>query len=96
MQTPKQFYLKFILIHLQPNNPSRMNETVLEGWVMKKRRRRMQGWAKRYLKLDTSGILSYYSQPGSTCRGTLKVAESVINVNSKKKAIDIGMFGQMH
>jgi len=65
---------------------------LLEGWVMKKRRRRMQGWAKRYLKLDATGVLSYYSQPGSTSRGSLKVAESVINVNPKRRAIDIGTF----
>jgi hypothetical protein len=35
-----------------------------EGWILKKGNRKMQGYAKRWMKVDIDGILSYSENPG--------------------------------
>lgn len=45
-----------------------------EGWVLKKRRRRMQGFARRYFVLHSSGILSYSYENGQPTRDRVSTA----------------------
>ncbi|KAK7694469.1 hypothetical protein QCA50_001655 [Cerrena zonata] len=40
-------------------SPVSTSPVVTEGWVLKKRRKRMQGFARRYFVLDQTGMLSY-------------------------------------
>jgi hypothetical protein len=52
---------------------------ILTGWLLKKRRKKMQGWAKRWFRLDTSGILSYMDSPTATeTRGVLYLVPTTI------------------
>ncbi|KAF9243928.1 hypothetical protein BU15DRAFT_86344 [Melanogaster broomeanus] len=52
--------------HLQKSTQPAISlnqDVICEGWVLKKRRRKMQGFARRYFVLRQSGILSYSVDP---------------------------------
>uniref|UniRef100_A0A060SXL6 ARAD1A13904p n=1 Tax=Blastobotrys adeninivorans TaxID=409370 RepID=A0A060SXL6_BLAAD len=67
----------------------------LSGPLLKKRRKKMQGYARRYFSLDCeTGMLSYYlGQKSSFLRGTMAVPICVISVHRKTRDIfiDSGM-----
>ncbi|ORZ32725.1 hypothetical protein BCR44DRAFT_1515297 [Catenaria anguillulae PL171] len=60
----------------------------LTGWLLKKKRKRMQGWAKRYFTCDR-GQLSYMKLPGGFCRGSVPIALSTISVDPDHRIINI-------
>ncbi|KAI9189065.1 Oxysterol-binding protein 3 [Blastocladiella emersonii ATCC 22665] len=60
----------------------------LTGWLLKKKRKRMQGWAKRYFQCDR-GQLAYYKFPGGFCRGSVPIALSTISVDVEHRIINI-------
>ncbi|KAL1921926.1 uncharacterized protein VTP21DRAFT_10568 [Calcarisporiella thermophila] len=60
----------------------------LSGWLLKKKRKMMQGWAKRWFELD-HGVLSYRLQPLGVVRGTLQVSLCSISESPKEHAITI-------
>jgi hypothetical protein len=51
----------------------------VSGWLLKKKRKKMQGWARRWFQLDQDHILSYYSEPNSYCRGSIDLLNCVVN-----------------
>lgn len=48
------------------------------GWLLKKKQRRLQGWARRWFQLDHKGTLSYFEDRFSPCRGFVDVPECTI------------------
>lgn len=64
------------------------------GILQKRRRKRHQGWARRFFSLDfTSSTLSYYHDPNSSAlRGSipLNLAAVACNENSREISIDSG------
>ncbi|KAI9222921.1 Oxysterol-binding protein-domain-containing protein [Blastocladiella britannica] len=60
----------------------------LAGWLLKKKRKRMQGWAKRYFTYDR-GQLAYAKIPGGFCRGSVPIALSTISVDPERRIINI-------
>ncbi|ORZ26146.1 Oxysterol-binding protein-domain-containing protein, partial [Absidia repens] len=58
---------------------------MLAGWLLKKRRKKMQGWAKRWFQLTCSGTLSYSFSPTTKVRGLVHIPMSIIT--SKPKAL---------
>ncbi|KAG5462073.1 MAG: hypothetical protein BJ554DRAFT_5636 [Olpidium bornovanus] len=60
----------------------------ISGWLLKKKRKKMQGWAKRWFQLD-KGVLSYYKSPGAYCRGSIQIAFSVVSVHPPQRLIHI-------
>ncbi|EHN02090.1 Osh3p [Saccharomyces cerevisiae x Saccharomyces kudriavzevii VIN7] len=67
----------------------------LQGYLLKKRRKRLQGFKKRFFTLDFRyGTLSYYlNDHNQTCRGEIVISLSSVSANKKDKIIiiDSGM-----
>ncbi|EAU92917.2 oxysterol binding protein [Coprinopsis cinerea okayama7 len=66
-----------------------MASTVCEGWLLKKRRKKMQGFARRFFTLHTSGVLSYSFGPGQPVRDQLWVQTAAISTAVGRKDIHI-------
>ncbi|KAF8924666.1 Oxysterol-binding protein-domain-containing protein [Dissophora ornata] len=65
------------------------NDTgAMSGWLLKKKRKRMQGWAKRWFQID-NGVLSYYKAPDSPCRGKVHLVLSTVTVTQASNIIHI-------
>ncbi|CAG8484674.1 3190_t:CDS:2 [Paraglomus occultum] len=58
----------------------------ISGWMLKKKRKKMQGWAKRWVRIE-DGILSYYQHPYSPCRGTIYIVLSTVSSNRAFRSI---------
>lgn len=67
------------------------NATMFAGILLKKRRKRNQGFAKRFFSLDfTSSTLSYYqSRQSSALRGAIPLSLAAISTNDKRREIDV-------
>ncbi|KAI8373387.1 Oxysterol-binding protein-domain-containing protein [Choanephora cucurbitarum] len=61
----------------------------MSGWLLKKRRKRMQGWAKRWFELSSTGVLSYSVSKGAIKRGSLQVGLSTILISAKHRTIHL-------
>ncbi|PPQ95634.1 hypothetical protein CVT26_008663 [Gymnopilus dilepis] len=62
---------------------------VHEGWVLKKRRKKMQGFARRYFTLYDSGLLSYAFEPGQPVRDQIILHDAAISTALGRKDIHI-------
>lgn len=71
------------------------NNRTFQGYLLKKKRKKLQGFTKRFFKLDMKyGILSYYlNAKSSTCRGEIVIPLSSISANKQIRliVIDSGM-----
>ncbi|CEG66645.1 hypothetical protein RMATCC62417_03186 [Rhizopus microsporus] len=61
----------------------------MTGWLLKKKRKKMQGWAKRWFSLSPTGVLSYSTSPSSVIRGSIQIMVSTISYNPKLRQIHI-------
>ncbi|OBZ78759.1 Oxysterol-binding protein-related protein 3 [Grifola frondosa] len=59
------------------------------GWVLKKRRKRMQGFARRFFTLHQSGLLSYSYEPGQPIRDQVLLTQAAISTAPGRKDIHI-------
>ncbi|KIY45365.1 hypothetical protein FISHEDRAFT_66949 [Fistulina hepatica ATCC 64428] len=62
---------------------------IQQGWVLKKRRKKMQGFARRYFTLYSSGILSYAFEPGQPTRDSVLLQQAAISTSPFRKDIHI-------
>ncbi|PIL32143.1 hypothetical protein GSI_06849 [Ganoderma sinense ZZ0214-1] len=62
---------------------------ICEGWVLKKRRKRMQGFARRYFTLQSNGVLSYSFAPGDPARDEILLAQAAISTAPGRKDIHV-------
>ncbi|KAJ6627191.1 oxysterol binding protein [Mycena sp. CBHHK59/15] len=62
---------------------------ICEGWVLKKRRKKMQGFARRYFTLYQSGMLVYSFEPGQPVRDQVSLHHSAISTAPGRKDIHI-------
>ncbi|KAF9650754.1 hypothetical protein BDM02DRAFT_3092654 [Thelephora ganbajun] len=60
-----------------------------EGWVLKKRRKKMQGFARRYFTLYESGVLSYAFGPEESVRDQISLGQAAISNEPSRKEIHI-------
>lgn len=67
------------------------SSTVHMGQLQKRRRKRHQGWARRFFSLDfTSSTLSYYHDPNSSAlRGAIPLSLAAVATNEKSREISI-------
>ncbi|KAJ1972762.1 Oxysterol-binding protein 3, partial [Dimargaris verticillata] len=63
-------------------------EAEMEGWLLKKKRMKMQGWAKRWVKLHR-GVLSYSKAENTILRGAIQIAMAVVSVVPKQRVINV-------
>ncbi|CAG8780833.1 12283_t:CDS:2, partial [Cetraspora pellucida] len=64
------------------------NEPEISGWLLKKKRKKMQGWAKRWVQID-NGVLSYYQHPHSPCRGKIHIVLSTVASSQSHRSIHL-------
>ncbi|KAF9454904.1 oxysterol binding protein [Macrolepiota fuliginosa MF-IS2] len=60
-----------------------------EGWVLKKRRKKMQGFARRYFVLYHNGLLQYSFEPGQPIRDQISLQHAAISTAPGRKDIHI-------
>ncbi|KAF8499202.1 Oxysterol-binding protein-domain-containing protein [Russula emetica] len=70
-------------------SPLGPGDIVHQGWVLKKRRKKMQGFARRYFVLYKDGLLSYSFGPGKPVRDELSMSQAAISSASRSKDIHI-------
>lgn len=63
---------------------------LIEGWISKKRSKKMQGWAKRWFRLLADGTLEYSEKPATEVRGVLRMEAAVVTLEPKNRRIDVG------
>ncbi|CEP09495.1 hypothetical protein [Parasitella parasitica] len=61
----------------------------ISGWLLKKRRKKLQGWAKRWFELSKAGVLSYSTSPTSLTRGSIQILLATIALNPQQRIIHI-------
>ncbi|KAF9124583.1 hypothetical protein BGW39_008097 [Mortierella sp. 14UC] len=80
--------LTFFVALEERGKPAPQASPEMSGWLLKKKRKRMQGWAKRWFKID-NGILSYYKTPDTPCRGKVHLVLSTVTVSQASNMIHI-------
>lgn len=85
--TPKM--LTFSVALGEPEQVQSVAKEEISGWLLKKKRKRMQGWAKRWFSLFPSGVLSYSTSQGSVTRGSIQILVATISYNPKLRQIHI-------
>jgi hypothetical protein len=76
--------------HTKGDSQSTVTQAVIcEGWLLKKRRKKMQGFARRYFRLYQSGLLSYSFEPGKPSRDQLSLPNAAISTYPGRKDIHI-------
>ncbi|CAG8443415.1 11454_t:CDS:2 [Ambispora leptoticha] len=64
------------------------NKPEISGWLLKKKRKKMQGWAKRWFEVH-DGVMSYYQHPQAPCRGTIHIEQSAVSSNQTFRSINM-------
>ncbi|RPD63123.1 hypothetical protein L227DRAFT_572963 [Lentinus tigrinus ALCF2SS1-6] len=64
-------------------------DVICEGWVLKKRRKRMQGFGRRYFTLSSSGVLSYSFEPSQPARDEVLLSQAAISTAPGRKDIHV-------
>ncbi|KAJ3213219.1 Katanin p60 ATPase-containing subunit A1 [Dinochytrium kinnereticum] len=87
VNTSKKLFFFVALRDVEPT--AVLIKKTVEGWILKKGNRKMQGYAKRWLKVDADGNLSYYRIPGSESRGYVSLLRAAIRLDHDHLLIDI-------
>ncbi|KAJ3087225.1 Oxysterol-binding protein- protein 3, partial [Quaeritorhiza haematococci] len=85
VNTSKKLFFFVALKDVEPTLDAPKKE--VEGWILKKGNRRMQGYLKRWLRIDPEGTLTYYKHPGS--RGSAHLPKSAVHLQHDHLLIDI-------
>ncbi|KAG8678903.1 hypothetical protein FRC09_019430, partial [Ceratobasidium sp. 395] len=65
------------------------NDILCRGWLLKKRRKKMQGYARRYFILTISGVLSYSFDPKSPMRDSILLRHASLSSSERRRDIHI-------
>ncbi|TFY59438.1 hypothetical protein EVJ58_g5773 [Rhodofomes roseus] len=75
--------------HRQSFSKAAMDQVICEGWVLKKRRKKMQGFARRYFRLQQSGWLTYSFEPGQPSRDQIFLPHAAISSTPGRSDIHV-------
>ncbi|KAG9068575.1 Oxysterol-binding protein- protein 3 [Linnemannia hyalina] len=78
----------FVALEERGPTPVAQPTSEMTGWLLKKKRKRMQGWAKRWFQID-NGILSYSKVQHGPCRGKVHLVLSTVTVSKASNMIHI-------
>ncbi|KAG0059564.1 hypothetical protein BGZ89_000298 [Linnemannia elongata] len=78
----------FVALEERGPTPVAQPTSEMTGWLLKKKRKRMQGWAKRWFQID-NGILSYSKDQHGPCRGKVHLVLSTVTVSKASNMIHI-------
>ncbi|KAG9288503.1 hypothetical protein G9A89_015709 [Geosiphon pyriformis] len=71
-----------------PNDEEPQCQPEISGWLLKKKRKKMQGWAKRWFQIS-NGVMSYYQYPEAPCRGTIHIGLSAVSSSQSSRSINM-------
>jgi hypothetical protein len=77
----------FLTVSVGPTAP--VPQEAFGGWMLKKKQRRLQGWARRWFQLDTRGTLAYFEDRFSPSRGTVDLHRCTITRIPQRLAMTI-------
>ncbi|KAI9006980.1 Oxysterol-binding protein-domain-containing protein [Hyaloraphidium curvatum] len=91
VSTPKKLtYFVSVVPYVPPADPQPgAPAVVIEGWLSKKRSKKMQGWARRWFRLLSDGTLEYAEKRGGEIRGAARVPAAVVTEDAKRLRIDV-------
>ncbi|KAL2823507.1 Oxysterol-binding protein-domain-containing protein [Aspergillus cavernicola] len=80
-----------LIARMPPQIQIQEGDTIHTGLLLKRRRKRHQGWARRFFSLDfTTSTLSYFHDPNSTTlRGSIPLTLAAVACNEKSREISI-------
>lgn len=70
-------------------DPKRLEEVQVQGWLLKKGNRRVQGYSRRWVKIDGAGNFYYYRNPESRTHGVVNLKNCALVFDHNKRLIDI-------
>ncbi|KNZ57494.1 uncharacterized protein VP01_2143g2 [Puccinia sorghi] len=77
-------------------SPTLLGHPILEGWMLKKKRKKMQGFARRYFYLSQEpAVLSYSFSPNSRIRDSVLIKLASISISRKSRSIHIDSGGSL-
>lgn len=59
------------------------------GWVLKKKRKKMQGYAKRFLVLTRDGVLTYSLSPDKTTRDSIAIPHASVTTSKRHGTLHV-------
>lgn len=62
---------------------------VMAGWMLKKGNLAMQGYQKRWVTIESNGVLNYYKSVGGALRGQATLVNSAVHVDHDHCLIDV-------
>ncbi|KAF8649808.1 hypothetical protein AX16_005573 [Volvariella volvacea WC 439] len=81
--------LAIMSAYSSPVPTSSLPPVVCEGWVLKKRRKKMQGFARRYFVLHNTGLLTYSFEPEQPVRDQILLYNAAISTAPGRKDIHV-------
>ena len=80
-----------------PRPPTAKPNVLLEGWLMKKKSKIMQGWARRWCTIDATGHFAYREDEPGPVRGSASLLECTVSVvPHRRKIILDGRMSTIH
>ncbi|CCA69158.1 related to OSH3-Member of oxysterol-binding protein family [Serendipita indica DSM 11827] len=76
-------------LSIAPNAATEPMDIVQEGWLLKKKRKKLQGYARRYFTLTSNGILSYSLRQGDEIRDQLHLINAVFSSSPSQRSIHV-------
>ncbi|QRW05630.1 oxysterol binding protein [Ceratobasidium sp. AG-Ba] len=78
-------------VHVNASMPEAAvpGDILCRGWLLKKRRKKMQGYARRYFVLTVSGVLSYSFDPKSPMRDSILLRHASLSSSQRRRDIHI-------
>ncbi|KAG9099904.1 hypothetical protein FS749_000091 [Ceratobasidium sp. UAMH 11750] len=78
-------------VHVNASMPDAAvpSDILCRGWLLKKRRKKMQGYARRYFVLTVSGVLSYSFDPKSPTRDSILLRHASLSSSERRRDIHI-------
>ncbi|KAI8973860.1 Oxysterol-binding protein-domain-containing protein [Pilobolus umbonatus] len=81
--------LSFTVTSNEPVDDILSSDKDMCGWLLKKKRKRLQGWARRWFELSSTGILTYSLSKDDIKRGSMQVSLSTLSISPKQRTFHL-------
>ncbi|KAI9340772.1 hypothetical protein DFJ73DRAFT_549866 [Zopfochytrium polystomum] len=83
------FFVNLKDIEHAPRPPTADGLKSVEGWILKKGNKKMQGYAKRWMKIDPNGVLTYSKIQNGESRALISLDQAAVRLDHDHLLIDI-------